>query len=87
MSYDIIYEQLALRVPKEDVVQQACTFIKERLNHTDTQSTNELKQALYERYRLRMREVDLLMLHILLALVISLTRRQTNEHVAGSSVV
>ena len=66
MSYDIVYEQLALRVPKEDVAQQACTFFRERLNHTDTQSTNELKQALYERYRLRLRENDLFMLHMLI---------------------
>ncbi|MEZ9567150.1 hypothetical protein AB4226_18730, partial [Vibrio artabrorum] len=66
MSYDIVYEQLALRVPKEDVIQQACTFFRERLNHTDIQCVNELKQALYERYRLRLREDDLFMLHMLI---------------------
>ncbi|MEG3696924.1 hypothetical protein V5098_28025, partial [Vibrio coralliirubri] len=55
-----------MRVPKEDVAQQACTFFRERLNHTDTRSNNELKQALYERYRLRLREDDLLMLHMLI---------------------
>ncbi|OCH53412.1 MULTISPECIES: hypothetical protein [Vibrio] len=66
MSYDIVYEQLALRVPKENVLQQAYTFFRERLNHTDTQSTNELKQALYGHYRLRLREDDLFMLHMLI---------------------
>jgi hypothetical protein len=66
MSYDIVYEQLALRIPKEDVTQQAYTFFKERLNHTDAQSTYEFKQALYERYGLTLRAEDLFMLHMLI---------------------
>lgn len=87
MSYDIVYEQLALRVPKEDVVQQACTFFKERLNHTNTKApTNSSKSCM------NVTDLDCVKMTYLcstcsLALAISLTRRQTNEHVAGSSVV
>lgn len=87
MSYDIVYEQLALRVPEEDVVQQACTFFKERLNHTDTQSTNELKQALYERYGLTLRAEDLFMLHMLIGSSNLFDTETKKEHVVGSFVV
>ncbi|MCY9829510.1 hypothetical protein [Vibrio chagasii] len=67
MSYDIVYEQLALRVPEEDIEQQVRQFFTERLNQDVTaMSDHQLKQRLYERYQCLLRSDDLIMLHMLI---------------------
>ncbi|MEF1283785.1 hypothetical protein QTN94_07395 [Vibrio sp. M250220] len=67
MSYDIVYEQLALRVPESIVTEQLRQFFTERLGiNTDELSEHQRRQRLYERYQCLLRSDDLIMLHMLI---------------------
>lgn len=44
MSYDIVYEQLALQVPCDDVKQQAYDFLKNCVTPTDELKENQLTE-------------------------------------------
>ncbi len=66
MSYDIIYEQLALRVPLADVEAQMRQFLM-RLDfkEVDVMTLSRLNQRLYERYQCTL-SADLYLLHQLI---------------------
>lgn len=66
MSYDIVYEQLALRVPWGDVKQQAYDFLKNCVPSTDIHRLSDINQTLYTRYRFTVRNEDIYVLFMLI---------------------
>ncbi|MCY9827739.1 hypothetical protein [Vibrio chagasii] len=67
MSYDIVYEQLALRVPESIVTEQLRQFFTERLGiNTDELSEHQRRQRLYEHCQCLLRSDDLIMFHMLI---------------------
>ena len=66
MSYDIVYEQLALRVPWDDIKQQAYDFLKNCVPPTDIHRLSDINQTLYTRYRFTVRNEDIYVLFMLI---------------------
>ncbi|KFA94922.1 hypothetical protein [Vibrio sp. ER1A] len=67
MSYDIVYETMALKVLNVAVIAQLRDFFTERLTvNIEGLSEHQLKQRLYDRYQCLLREEDLFVLHMLI---------------------
>ncbi|MCG9702741.1 hypothetical protein L1D19_21990 [Vibrio natriegens] len=66
MSYDIVYEQLALQVPEDHAIEQMRTFLIQRLGiEATTMSHTQMNQRLYEHYHCLLHG-ELYMLHVLI---------------------